>query len=67
MRFLTVCWMIIDVKLLQQARDKEEELFQLLKITPVEIWNTDLDKFLDAYGVCRPSLNIRLFDVDRAL
>ncbi|KAJ7771941.1 DNA topoisomerase II [Mycena maculata] len=33
-------------KLLQAAADKEEELLALLKISPKEMWNTDLDKFL---------------------
>ncbi|KAI0029066.1 type II DNA topoisomerase [Vararia minispora EC-137] len=33
-------------KLLQQAADKERELLALLELTPIKIWNTDLDNFL---------------------
>ncbi|KAI9452414.1 DNA topoisomerase [Lactarius psammicola] len=33
-------------KLLQQAADKEKELLALLELTPIKIWNTDLDHFL---------------------
>ncbi|KAN0138695.1 type II DNA topoisomerase [Lactarius tabidus] len=33
-------------KLLQQAADKEKELLALLELTPIKIWNTDLDNFL---------------------
>ncbi|KAJ7071601.1 type II DNA topoisomerase [Mycena amicta] len=33
-------------KLLQSASDKENELLELLKISPKEMWNTDLDRFL---------------------
>ncbi|KAI0041498.1 type II DNA topoisomerase [Auriscalpium vulgare] len=33
-------------KLLQQAADKEKELIALLELTPIQIWNTDLDNFM---------------------
>ncbi|KAF8264485.1 DNA topoisomerase [Lactarius quietus] len=33
-------------RLLQQAADKETELLALLELTPIQIWNTDLDHFL---------------------
>jgi len=38
-------------KLLQQAAGKEEELVILLKRTPQEIWNEDLDKFMADWEV----------------
>ncbi|KIY62781.1 type II DNA topoisomerase [Cylindrobasidium torrendii FP15055 ss-10] len=36
-------------KLLQQAGDKEAELMTLLKLTPKDIWNTDLDRFIELW------------------
>ncbi|KAJ3544854.1 hypothetical protein NM688_g5693 [Phlebia brevispora] len=33
-------------KLKQQAGDKEAELLRLLELTPIQMWNTDLDAFL---------------------
>ena len=33
-------------KLLQQAADKEKEPLTLLELTPIVIWNTDLNRFL---------------------
>ncbi|KAI0264983.1 DNA topoisomerase [Gloeopeniophorella convolvens] len=36
-------------KLLQQAADKEKELLALLELTPIQIWNTDLDNFLEEW------------------
>ncbi|KAL5535074.1 TOP2 [Sanghuangporus sanghuang] len=36
-------------KLLEQARLKEAELLTLLELTPTQIWNTDLDKFLEQW------------------
>ncbi|EPQ61209.1 type II DNA topoisomerase [Gloeophyllum trabeum ATCC 11539] len=36
-------------KLRQQAAEKEQELLALLKLTPAQIWNTDLDKFIDEW------------------
>ena len=38
-------------KLLQQAADKEKELLALLELTPNQIWNTDLDHFLEEWEV----------------
>jgi hypothetical protein len=38
-------------KLEAQAAEKEEELMILLKKTPAELWNTDLDKFLEEWQV----------------
>ena len=38
-------------KLLQQAQEKEMELLALLKLTPIEIWQTDLDAFLAQWTV----------------
>jgi hypothetical protein len=34
-------------KLLQQAADKEKELLALLELNPIQIWNMDLDCFLE--------------------
>ncbi|CAL1697067.1 unnamed protein product [Somion occarium] len=33
-------------KLRKQAQEKEKELLTLLELTPIQIWNTDLDHFL---------------------
>ncbi|THG93975.1 hypothetical protein EW026_g7395 [Hermanssonia centrifuga] len=33
-------------KLRKQGQDKENELLKLLELTPIQIWNTDLDNFL---------------------
>ena len=38
-------------KLLQQAADKEQELMAPLELTPISIWNTDLDEFLSRWSV----------------
>ena len=38
-------------KLLQQAADKEKELLALLELTPTQIWNTDLDRFIEEWEV----------------
>ena len=38
-------------KLLQQAADKEKEPLALLKLTPIKIWNTDLNRFLEEWEV----------------
>ena len=38
-------------KLLQQAADKEAELMALLELSPIQIWNTDLDEFLSRWSV----------------
>ncbi|TCD61068.1 DNA topoisomerase 2 [Steccherinum ochraceum] len=41
-------------KLKQQAADKESELITLLKRKPSEIWNEDLDKFVEEWEIsCR--------------
>lgn len=39
--------------MLQSAGDKEAELLALLKISPKEMWSTDLDKFLEAWEASR--------------
>lgn len=39
-------------KLLQQRDAKEEELIELLKLTPQDIWNKDLDEFLEEWENC---------------
>lgn len=36
-------------KLNQQARDKEEELMAMLKRSPKDLWNADLDKFMQEW------------------
>ncbi|KAI8983247.1 type II DNA topoisomerase [Trametes punicea] len=36
-------------KLLQQAKEKETELLTLLGLTPIQIWQTDLDAFLEQW------------------
>ena len=33
-------------KLNAQSREKQEELLRLLELTPIQIWNTDLDNYL---------------------
>ena len=38
-------------KLEKQAKDKEVELLALLELTPIRIWNTDLDNFLMEWEV----------------
>ncbi|KAJ7226116.1 DNA topoisomerase II, partial [Mycena pura] len=49
-------------KLLQSAADKENELLTLLKISPKEMWNTDLDKFLSELEVHLRELEITTQD-----
>ena len=44
-------------KLLEQGRAKEAELLALLELTPNQIWDTDLDKFLAEWEVCIASCN----------
>ena len=34
-----------------QAKEKEQELLVLLALTPIEIWQTDLDAFLAQWKV----------------
>ncbi|KAG2023227.1 DNA topoisomerase II [Coprinopsis cinerea AmutBmut pab1-1] len=36
-------------KLKQQAHEKEQELLALLEKSPTDLWNTDLDKFLEEW------------------
>ncbi|CDO71762.1 hypothetical protein BN946_scf184920.g46 [Trametes cinnabarina] len=36
-------------KLLSQAKEKETELLTLLELTPIQIWRTDLDAFLEQW------------------
>lgn len=38
-------------KLLEQGRAKEVELLALLELTPIQIWNTDLDDFVTYWEV----------------
>lgn len=38
-------------RLNQQAREREDELLVLLKKSPKDLWNTDLDKFLEEWQV----------------
>lgn len=35
-----------------QAKAKEDELLEYLKLSPTDLWNTDLDSFLDDWEVC---------------
>ncbi|KAF8349867.1 DNA topoisomerase II [Amanita rubescens] len=39
-------------KLRQQANDKESELLKLLAKSPKDMWNEDLNQFLEAWEVC---------------
>jgi len=39
-------------KLKEQAGDKEQELLKLLEKSPKDLWNTDLDVFLNEWEVC---------------
>ena len=39
--------------MLQQAKEKETELLSLLRLTPIEMWQTDLDAFLAQWKVCQ--------------
>ena len=41
-------------KLEQQAKTKEMELLVLLELTPIQIWNTDLDNFMMEWEVIHP-------------
>ena len=36
---------------MKQASDKEAELLILLEKTPIDLWNADLDRFLDEWFV----------------
>lgn len=38
-------------KLKNQAGDKEAELLKLLELTPIQMWNTDLDAFMAEWDV----------------
>ncbi|KAJ2913034.1 hypothetical protein MD484_g7391, partial [Candolleomyces efflorescens] len=38
-------------RLNQQAREREDELLVLLKKSPKDLWNTDLDKFLEEWQI----------------
>ncbi|KAI0706215.1 DNA topoisomerase [Cytidiella melzeri] len=38
-------------RLKKQANDKEAELLALLELTPIQMWNTDLDKFLEEWNI----------------
>ncbi|KAI0287325.1 hypothetical protein BC826DRAFT_54321 [Russula brevipes] len=50
-------------KLLQQASDKEKELSALLELTPVQIWNSDLGRFLEEWEKdCQEWDNKAMFD-----
>ena len=51
-------------KLLQQAADKEKELLALLELTPIQIWNTDLDNFLAEWNVSSQSRCWSFADLD---
>lgn len=41
-------------KLRAQAEERERELLALLEKSPKQMWNTDLDKFLEAWQVSNP-------------
>ncbi|KAJ7031541.1 DNA topoisomerase II [Mycena alexandri] len=45
-------------RLLQTAAGKEQELFDLLKISPKEMWNTDLDHFLAEWEALKKSIEL---------
>jgi DNA topoisomerase-2 len=42
-------------KLLNERDAKEQELIELLKLSPQDIWNTDLDNFMAEWEVGLPS------------
>ncbi|KAJ6573911.1 DNA topoisomerase II [Mycena vulgaris] len=46
-------------RLLQNASEKEDELLALLKISPKELWNIDLDKFLAEWEALQRELEIK--------
>lgn len=46
-------------KLLQSASEKEDELLALLKLSPKELWNTDLDKFLVEWEALQRELEVK--------
>ncbi|KAJ7171777.1 DNA topoisomerase II [Mycena crocata] len=46
-------------KLLATAAEKESELLALLKISPKEMWNTDLDKFLAEWEALKKELEVK--------
>ena len=45
------CFLAQIEKLRKQAADKEAELLRLLELTPIQMWNTDLDAFLEEWQV----------------
>ena len=51
-------------KLKQQARDKEIELLALLALTPIQIWQTDLEIFLIQWKVSRRELFTPVSEID---
>lgn len=53
-------------KLEQQARDKEDELLAMLKRSPQDLWNDDLDKFLQEWEV-RKRWTMDYVDTDMVL
>ncbi|KAJ7151616.1 DNA topoisomerase II [Mycena filopes] len=48
-------------KLLQSAADKESELLALLKISPKELWNADLDNFLVMWEALKRDLELKKY------
>ncbi|KAJ6569535.1 DNA topoisomerase II [Mycena capillaripes] len=48
-------------RLLQSAADKEQELLILLKISPKEMWNTDLEKFLAEWEALKQELEVKKY------
>ncbi|KAJ7630419.1 DNA topoisomerase II [Roridomyces roridus] len=47
-------------KLRQTASEKEDELLTLLKISPKEMWNTDLDKFMAEWEALVESIEAKV-------
>ncbi|KAI0771045.1 type II DNA topoisomerase [Trametes elegans] len=53
-------------KLLQQAKEKEMELLALLELTPIQIWQTDLDAFLEQWKWACKDWESKLMEADSA-
>lgn len=51
--FYLLCFQV--EKLLNQQEEKRNELDELLRKSPQDLWNTDLENFLAEWQVCRPS------------
>lgn len=49
---------------MKQGLDKEAELLVLLEKTPIDLWNADLDRFLDEWFVSGSFYFLRSSPID---